>query len=77
MAGCGRKVPFLSLSTIAEITDFLFLSSLSGANKEDLLKEKGITHVINGMNFRVYIDVTASSTPQLVRFAFECVILYN
>lgn len=36
------------LGKMAKITDFLYLGGLAAAKKEDLLKEKGITCVING-----------------------------
>lgn len=36
------------LGKMAKITDFLFLGGLAAAKTEDLLKEKGITCVING-----------------------------
>ena len=36
------------LGKMAKITDFLYLGGLAAAKMEDLLKEKGITCVING-----------------------------
>lgn len=46
------------LGKMAKITDFLYLGGLAAAKTEDLLKEKGITCVINGNLIHMYVLVT-------------------
>lgn len=43
------------LGKMAKITDFLYLGGLAVAKTEHLLKEKGITCVINGKLIYMYV----------------------
>ena len=59
------------LGKIAEITDFLYLGGLAAAKTEDMLKEKGITCVINGKLIQMYVFDT-KSVPDMCRSFFGC-----
>lgn len=58
------------LGKIAEITDFLYLGGLAAAKTEDMLKEKGITCVINGKLIPVYVFGTNSVNTGHISFLF-------
>lgn len=58
------------LGKIAEITDFLYLGGLAAAKTEDMLKEKGITCVINGKLIQMYVFDTNSVNTGHVSFFF-------
>ena len=60
------------LGKMAKITDFLYLGGLAAAKTEDLLKEKGITCVINGKSIHMYVFVTDSVIPNLFRTCLGC-----
>lgn len=47
------------LSSMTEITDYLYLGSVLPARYENVLKEKRITHVINGIFiFTLYFEIS-------------------
>ena len=58
------------LGKMAKITDFLYLGGLAAAKTEDLLKEKGITCVINGKSIHMYVFVTDSVNTRFVSYLF-------
>ena len=58
------------LGKMAKITDFLYLGGLAAAKTEHLLKEKGITCVINGMLIYMYVFVRDSVNTRFVSYLF-------
>ena len=54
------------LGKMAKITDFLYLGGLAAAKTEHLLKEKGITCVINGKLISMRVIVRDSVNTRFV-----------
>lgn len=60
------------LGKMAKITDFLYLGGLAAAKTEHLLKEKGITCVINGKLIHMHVLLRIQLIPDLFRTYLGC-----
>jgi len=58
------------LGKMAKITDFLYLGGLAAAKTEHLLKEEGITCVINGKLIHMHVSVKDSVNTRFVSYLF-------
>lgn len=67
----GAAVHCSPLGKMAKITDFLYLGGLAAAKMEGLLKEKGITCVINGKLIRI-LTFTCMGCPTIRFFLNHC-----